>query len=83
MERVSIIVEIEQRIREPIESTTNFAELIGEPFEDVIEIASARGRVRGDELVIRPADLFVKREVRRATQTAALGILVKNPAEKE
>jgi hypothetical protein len=39
--------------------------------------------VRGHELIIRATDLFVKGEVRRPAQTAALGVLMKNATEEK
>ena len=57
--------------------------MIGEAFEDVAEIASTRGGVGSDKLIIGAADLFVKRQIGCAAQTAALGVLMKNAAEEE
>ena len=39
--------------------------------------------MRGNQLVVRPADLLVKFDVRSATQTASLGVLVKNSADEQ
>src|SRR6185369_3699928 len=39
--------------------------------------------MRGNKLIIRPADLLVEFDVRSATQTAPLGVLVKDPADEQ
>ena len=39
--------------------------------------------MRGNKLIVRPADLLVKFDVRSATQAAALSVLVKNSADKQ
>src|SRR5690349_11384214 len=39
--------------------------------------------MRGNKLIIRPADLLVKFDVRPATQAAALSVLVKNSADEQ
>src|ERR1043166_6817989 len=39
--------------------------------------------MRGNKLIVRPADLLVKFDVRSATQTAALGVHVKNSANEQ
>src|SRR5262245_7939876 len=39
--------------------------------------------MRGNKLIVRPADLLVKFDVRSATQTAALGVLMKNSADEQ
>src|SRR6476469_1391445 len=39
--------------------------------------------MRGNELIVRPADLLVKLDVRSATQTAQLRVLVKNSADEK
>ncbi len=52
-------------------------------FIHIAQVATTRGRMGSDQLVIRPPDLFVKRQVRRAPKTAALRVLVENTAEKK
>src|SRR4029434_7683813 len=39
--------------------------------------------MRRNKLIVRPADLLVKLDVRSATQTAPLGVLVKNSADEQ
>ena len=83
MQRGAIVIQVEKRIRKPVQSAPNFTKVISESFEDIAQIAAPRGRVGSDELVVGATDLFVERQVGRAAQTAALGVLVENPAEKE
>ena len=79
----SIVVQIEQRIRKPVQREPHFVKTSGQAFVNIAEIAAARGGVGSDELIIRPADLLVKRQVRRAAKTAALRVLVENAAEEK
>ena len=80
----AVIVEIQQ-----LESESRFSasrtsrKRSAKLFVNVAQVAPARGRVRGDELIVRPADLLVKGQVGRAAETAALRVLVENAAEKE
>src|SRR4030095_9375517 len=56
---------------------------IRQPFEHVVQFAAASHYMRGNKLIVRPADLLVKLDVRSATQTASLRVLVKNSADEQ
>ena len=79
----AIVIEIQQRIREPVEREPDFAKTAGELFINVAKITAPGGRVGRDELVVRATDLFVKCKIGRAAQAAALSVLVKNAAQKK
>src|SRR5215211_412531 len=56
---------------------------IGQTLEDVFELAAAGRLVRGDELVMAAADLFVEFQIRTAAAGAVLGVLVENATQKK
>lgn len=58
-------------------------EPFGQSFKNIIELATPRSLVRGNQLVISAANFLVEPKVRSATQTASLCVLVKDPADKE
>src|SRR5205814_9644314 len=58
-------------------------EPLGQCLEHVVELASARDLVPGDELIIGPPNLLVKFQVRPAAVAPALGVLVKNATDEE
>ena len=80
---MTVFIEIEQLIGEPVQREPHFAETVGQLFINIAQLAAARGGVRGHELIIGPPDLLVKGEVGRAAQAAPLRVLVKNAGEKE
>src|SRR5262249_14200289 len=57
----------------------------GQSFENVVQFAAASGRMRRNELIVRPANLLVEFDIRSATQTASLSrdCGMKNAADKE
>src|SRR5207237_10599656 len=50
---------------------------------NIVKLAALGGGVRGDEVIIAPANIFVKTDVRSAAQAAPLRILMKNSADEE
>ena len=56
---------------------------IGQSFEYIVQLAPACRLVGCDQLIIRAADVLVKFDVRRAPQTAALSVLMKDAADKQ
>ena len=58
-------------------------ETIGQFRENIVQFAATRGCVRGDELIVGAADLFVELDVGRAPQAAALRVFVENAADKK
>ena len=70
-------------IGESIEREPDFAKTISQFFENVVQFAATRGRMRSNELIIRPADLLVKSDVRRAAQAAPLRVFMENSADEK
>ena len=77
------IVQIEQTIGKLIQREPDLAKPVGQTFEHVVQFAATRYCMRRDQLIVCPADLFVKLNVRSAAQTAPLCVLMKNAADKE
>ena len=51
--------------------------------QDIIKFAATSGGMRREKMIIAPANIFVKADVRRAAQTASLCILMKDSADEE
>ena len=78
-----VVVEIEEVVGKVIEREAHLVKAIGQFLENIGQFAAARGRVRGDELEIGPADFFVELQVGRAPPAAVLGVFVKDSAHEE
>ena len=81
--RSRVIIQVEQSIRKLVQREAYIAKSTGQSFEHVIQFAAASSGMRSDKLIVRSADLLVKLDVRSATQTASLRVLVKNPADEQ
>ena len=78
-----VFVQIQQLIGKLIQREPDISKSIRQSFEHVIQFAAASHHMRRNKLIVRPADLLVKLDVRSATQTAPLGVLVKNSADEK
>ena len=56
----ALFIEIESLIGELIQREANVAKPIGQFFEDIVQIAAARSRMRSDQMKIGAANLLVK-----------------------
>ena len=74
---------MEQTIGEIVERDTDIVKTIGESRENVSQFTTSGGFVRSDELIIRPADLFVEFDIGRSALASSLRVLVKNAADEE
>src|SRR5207237_9725567 len=81
--RPRVFIEVEQPIGKFIEREPHVAEALGQSFKHIIELAPAGDLVPGNELIIGPADLLIKLEVRSAPIATALRVLMKNAADEE
>ena len=78
-----VFIQIQQLIGKLVQCEPDLSKSICQSFEHVIQFAAASHHMRGNKLIVRPADLLVKVDVRSATQTASLRVLVKNSADKK
>ena len=78
-----VFVQIQQLIGKLIQREPDLAKSVRQSFEHVIQFATPSHHMRGNKLIVRSADLLVKLDVRSATQTASLGVLVKNSADEQ
>src|SRR5215471_3014478 len=81
--RTRVFVKIQQLIGKLIQREPDLSKSIRQSFEHVIQFAAASHNMRGKKLIVRPADLLVKLDIRSAAQTAALCVLVKNSADEK
>ena len=81
--RIAGFVQVEQPIGKLIEREADVVEPLSQSLEHVVELASARDLVPGDELIIGPPNLLVKFQVRAAAVAPTLGVLVKNATDEE
>src|SRR5262245_46962625 len=81
--RTRVFIQIQQLIGKLIQREPDLSKSIRQSFEHVIQFAATSHYMRRNKLIVRPADLLVKLDVRSTTQTAALGVLVKNAANEQ
>ena len=74
---------MKQTVGKFVERETNVVKAIGQPGENIGQLAPPGSFVRSDELIIAAADLFVKSNVGRTAQAPALGVFVKNATDEE
>src|SRR6476620_8537587 len=78
-----VFIQIQQLIGKLVQRESDLAKSIRQSFEHVIQFAAASHHMRRNKLIVRPTDLLVKLDVRSATQTAPLRVLVKNSADEQ
>src|SRR5262249_3682188 len=80
-----VFVQVQQLIGKLIQREPDLAKSIRQSFEHIIQFAAASHHVRGNKLIVCPADLLVKLDVRSATQTAPLSrdCGMKNSADEQ
>ena len=78
-----VFIQIQQLIGKLIQREPDLAKSIRQSFENIIQFAAASHHMRRNKLIVRPADLLIKLDVRSATQTAPLRVLVKNSADEK
>src|SRR4029077_4564633 len=78
-----VFIQIQQLIGKLIQRESDLAKSIRQSFEHVIQFAAASHHMRRNKLIVRPANLLIKLDVRSATQTPSLRVLVKNSADKQ
>jgi hypothetical protein len=66
-----------------IERESDIAKTIGQLSIDIVKLTAPGGSMRREKMIIASANIFVKADVGRATQTASLCILVKDSADEE
>src|SRR5262252_7244116 len=81
--RTRVFIQIQQLIGKLIQREPDLSKSIRQSFEHVIQFAAASHHMRRNKLIVRTADLLVKLDVRSATQTPPLGVLVKNSANEQ
>src|SRR5215467_11494228 len=81
--RTRVFIQIQQLIGKLIQREPDLSKSIRQSFEHVIQFAAASHHMRRNKLIVRTADLLVKLDVGSATQTAPLGVLVKNSADEQ
>src|SRR5215471_3744529 len=81
--RTRVFIQIQQLIGKLIQREPDLSKSIRQSFEHVIQFAAASHRMRRNKLIICPSDLLIKFDVRSATQTAPLGVLVKDSADEK
>src|SRR5215468_9734059 len=81
--RTRVFIQIQQLIGKLIQREPDLSKSIRQSFEHVIQFAASSHRMRGNKLLVRPADLLIKLNIRSATLTSPLGVLVKNSADEK
>src|SRR5215831_18013395 len=74
---------MQKPIGEIVQGEANIMETLGQPVENVAQLATARGLMCRNQLIIRPAHLLIELDVRRATQTASLGVFMKDATNEK
>src|SRR5262249_21377572 len=78
-----VFVQVQQLVGKLIQRQPDLSKSIRQSFEHVIQFAAARHHMRGNKLIVRPADVLVKLDIRSPTPTAPLGVLVKNSTDEQ
>src|SRR5262245_15655039 len=78
-----VFVQIQQLIGKLIQREPDLSKSTRQSFEHVIQFAASSHRMRGNKLIVRPADLLIKLNIRSATLTSPLGAFVKDSADEK
>src|SRR5215472_3453005 len=83
--RTRVFIQIQQLIGKLIQREPDLSKSIRQSFEHVIQFTAASHHMRGNKLIVRPADLLVKLDIRPAAQAAPVSrdCGMKNSADEQ